>query len=98
MGMKLRYGENFSTTAGATWRLLFITALMPWLRKHRIQDEKFDLNCDALQDKLKETREAIVSESGREIIHQTTTDGEEIEVSPSKIIKSDDVGFRQVDG
>eukprot|EP00547_Thalassionema_nitzschioides_P007157 CAMPEP_0194219644 /NCGR_PEP_ID=MMETSP0156-20130528/26442_1 /TAXON_ID=33649 /ORGANISM="Thalassionema nitzschioides, Strain L26-B" /LENGTH=1198 /DNA_ID=CAMNT_0038949395 /DNA_START=72 /DNA_END=3668 /DNA_ORIENTATION=- len=54
--MKLRYGSKFSTTAGATWRLLFVTALMPWLRKHRILDEKFDLQCDELQDKVKETK------------------------------------------
>jgi len=36
--MKLRYGERFATQAGSIWRLLFVFALMPWLRKYRIPD------------------------------------------------------------
>ena len=36
--MKLRHKENFGTKTGSIWRLLFVSALMPWLRKKRIQD------------------------------------------------------------
>ena len=34
--MKFRHGENFGRASGSTWRLLFVFALMPWLRKYRI--------------------------------------------------------------
>mmetsp|Transcript_4750 Transcript_4750/g.11211 ORF Transcript_4750/g.11211 Transcript_4750/m.11211 type:complete len:173 (-) Transcript_4750:499-1017(-) len=37
--MKLRHKDNFGTKAGSIWRLLFVSALMPWLRKKRIQDD-----------------------------------------------------------
>jgi len=34
--MKLKHGDKFATKAGSTWRLLFVFALMPYLRKDRI--------------------------------------------------------------
>lgn len=34
--MKLRHGKSFAVRAGSMWRLLFVIALMPYLRKNRI--------------------------------------------------------------
>lgn len=38
--MKLRYGDRFGNEAGTSWRLLFVYALFPWLRKYRIRGEE----------------------------------------------------------
>jgi hypothetical protein len=37
--MKLRYQDDFGTRAGSTWRLVFVIALMPWLRAKRMRDD-----------------------------------------------------------
>ena len=37
--LKLRYGDEFATRAGSAWRLIFVMALMPWLRRFRINEE-----------------------------------------------------------
>lgn len=36
--MKLRHEDEFGTSSGTAWRLLFVGALMPWLKKRRMQD------------------------------------------------------------
>ena len=38
--MKLKHGKNFANRQGSTWRMLFVFALMPWMRRYRIQEEK----------------------------------------------------------
>lgn len=37
--MKLKFGNQFGRRSGSMWRLLFVFALMPWLRKFRVSDE-----------------------------------------------------------
>jgi hypothetical protein len=34
--MKIKHGDDFATTSGSVWRLLFVMTLFPWLRKHRL--------------------------------------------------------------
>lgn len=33
--MKWRYGSNFCSRAGTTWRILLVMVMMPWLSKYR---------------------------------------------------------------
>lgn len=44
--MKLQYGKNFATRAGSTWRLLFVTALMPWVMKYRVMTRTNSVGAD----------------------------------------------------
>jgi hypothetical protein len=36
--MKIRHKDEFGTSSGTAWRLLFVAALMPWLKTKRIQE------------------------------------------------------------
>lgn len=49
--MKLRHGKKFGKQSGSIWRLLFVFALMPWLRRYRILGGS-DLPESALLNKL----------------------------------------------
>ena len=50
--MKLRHGTAFGKKSGSTWRLLYVFALMPWLRKYRISSigEKKDIEEDIIHE------------------------------------------------
>lgn len=50
--MKLRYGDDFGRLSGSIWRLLFVFALMPWLRRYRIQNSNEDALMESLISKL----------------------------------------------
>ena len=55
--MKLRHGDEFGKLSGSIWRLLFVFALMPWLRQYRIQasdeDEIKEMMLKKLELKIK---------------------------------------------
>lgn len=34
--LKLKHRDNFANRAGSCWRLLYVLALMPWMRKYRV--------------------------------------------------------------
>jgi hypothetical protein len=33
---RVRDGKDFGSVAGATWRCLFVSGLMPWIVKHKV--------------------------------------------------------------
>jgi len=56
--LKLRYGKPFMTRAGRYWRILFTLALMPWMRKYRLQPppctDEIDKEIEKVQMEIKE--------------------------------------------
>ena len=52
--MKLKHRENFAKKTGSIWRLLFVFALFPWLRKYRV-----------LSDEALESLEELETTSGK---------------------------------
>jgi hypothetical protein len=55
---KLKYGESFISQAGSAWRLLFVTALMPWLQKYRFEAK--GNGCMAVPKKMLQREESEV--------------------------------------
>jgi len=53
--MKLKFGDKFGRQSSSIWRLLFVFALMPWLRKYRIFTEE-----DAWDDNVKKVLQRSV--------------------------------------
>ena len=66
--MKLRHGKSFCTHAGSCWRLIFVYALMPWMQKYRIFENKSereeDPNPPSANGKMHGSKIASVELSG----------------------------------
>jgi hypothetical protein len=56
--LKLKYGKAFATRAGSCWRLLFVMAFMPWLRRYRVR-----FTGDALERELAKIEAGIIEEA-----------------------------------
>jgi hypothetical protein len=41
--LKLRHGKNFGSYIGTCWRLLFTSALFPWMRKYRLSPDNIEV-------------------------------------------------------
>ena len=39
--LKLRHSDDFGLTAGSAWRIIVVQALMPWLRRYRIDEDEY---------------------------------------------------------
>jgi hypothetical protein len=56
--MKLKHHTSFCSDAGAVWRQLFVQAIMPWARKHRVfNEERLSETMKALSKRRMETEE-----------------------------------------
>jgi len=40
--LKLRHSDDFGLPSGSAWRLIVVMALMPWLRRFRIEEIEYD--------------------------------------------------------
>ncbi len=61
--MKLRHGSNFGRKSGSIWRLLFVFALMPWLRKYRISNEE-----TSSKNSVSEDEDGIIRKQSNDVI------------------------------
>ena len=59
--MKLKHGDNFARKAGSIWRLLFVFALFPWLRKYRILNDNDAIDSDSATEMLDDSSSVMRS-------------------------------------
>ena len=50
--LKLRCGNAFGSRAHASWRLLFVLTLMPWLKQYRVRGFNFSERIEQLEAKI----------------------------------------------
>jgi hypothetical protein len=68
--MKLAHGEAFSCPAGACWRNLFVVALMPWMKRHRVIAKAESVDHDEYELWVKEPSEKNVTHGLLDLVEQ----------------------------
>ena len=91
--LKLKHGDGFGRESGTSWRLLFVFALLPWLRKYRIRagDDGFNVNnfafsrSSAVYDKIANAKAQGLR--GRMTLHKSTKEESKDESEPDSSMK-----------
>jgi septal ring factor EnvC (AmiA/AmiB activator) len=61
--MKLRHGDRFGDAVGTSWRLLFVYALFPWIRKYRIGGKVHDTSRSRMDRDLSPKNDLCINQN-----------------------------------
>lgn len=92
--LRLRDGDQFGSIAGTTWRSLFVSGLMPWIVKHKVNSSDGESNLqkavgvDQLRTSIlmKSTTRRTSNVSGP-LMHMSTNSAEDVRRSSRSSIR-----------